>query len=152
MTIVVSALLPQRMMTAAERVLSATAAPHCTRPVRRSASCASGACDNPQHRLQKVGCGRCSEKKPNEELLRWIAQSSSSKTRQSPQRVMTFLKQLFSRDIFGSSHCHNEIQHAGSSCWFALSAARHAAHNRVSVITANVGAKTRCGCQSLMIF
>jgi len=63
---------------------------------------------------------------------------------------MTFLKQLFSRDIFGSTHCHTKIQHADSSCWFARSAVSDAAHNRVSVNVTNVGAKTRCGYMSLM--
>ena len=40
---------------------------------------------------------------------------------------MTNLKQLFGRDIFGSSYRHIEIQRDVSSCWSALLAAGEAA-------------------------
>jgi len=65
---------------------------------------------------------------------------------------MTKLKQLFGRDIFGSSYRHIEIQRDVSSCWSALLAAGDAAHNRVSVIAANVGAKSRCEHMSFLVF
>jgi hypothetical protein len=65
---------------------------------------------------------------------------------------MTFLKQLLSRDIFGTSYRHNEIQHDLSSCWSAPFAAPDAAHNRVSVIAANAGAKSRCERMSFLVF
>ena len=105
------------MMTVCRRVLFATDAPQCTRAVRRRSVFANDSHACSQRRLQKVGRDCCAKKYANQELLRWIAQPSSSKSPQSPQRAMTFLKQLFWRDIFVGPHCHTKIHRADSSGW-----------------------------------
>jgi hypothetical protein len=105
-------------MTAVDRVRLATAASHCTRAVRGPSAFATARGRCSRRRQQKVGHRCCARKSANQELLRGIAKTSSWKSLQSPQRAMTFLKQLFWRDIFGSSYCHNEIHRADSSGWF----------------------------------
>src|SRR5215216_3898291 len=72
-----------------------------------------------QHHLQKAACSICTEKYPNRELLRRYAEGVGSKTSAMPQRAMTFLRNLFCRDISDSTHCHTMIHRASPTTCFA---------------------------------
>ena len=84
-------LMPQRTLTAAELIarsfVTVAVAPHCTRAVRRSSQPFA------TFYREKVGCAFCAKKYANQELLRWIVESSSWKTSRSAQaRDDTFKK------------------------------------------------------------
>ena len=94
-----------------------------------------------QHCLQKVACSICAEKYPNQELLRRYAEGVSWKTSAMPQRAMTFLRNLFWRDIFDTSHCHTKIHRAYPTTCFASFSALQAASDRVSASVAKTVAQ-----------
>src|SRR5207247_1791746 len=104
--------IPQRTLTIADdrHLLQHRAAMHESRSLLVICS---------QHRLQKVACSICAEKYPNRELLRRYAEGVGSKTSAMPQRAMTFLRNLFCRDICGSSDCHTKIHRAYPTTCFA---------------------------------